>query len=388
MSNYKFSELVVYKEATENEIPTSPKALKMAGVVNFDVKDTQKSETNATLSAGGQASKKDYGTSDYAGNIECKMMGDNMPFIATHVLGQGTKEDATADDWEKDTTYTKFDPYTLLGSVVNHSDGVHTLVCKVAGTSDDSDEPDLTGKNSGDTVADNEVTWIVRKKLYKYTGESEPSVPTFGAEFKATSSVATDFVKRLQGNFLNSYEISKSNGTIIHKYSLPVVAMSSTDNVSDTDFTSIKDETGYAEQDMTELPFGYDDLRVEFDGLQPVDARNFTMTINRNTSVEDAVTQGVKVSNTPAMECSGSVGIKFTKALYEQAFKNEVSEVKCSFGKQNGDLAHFTFRNVGRDRSDPSFTSDAPAYLDIQLAAFGDPANKTIAYTILSEIDY
>ena len=70
MSNYKFSELVVYKETAENEIPANPSVLKMAGVINFDVKDTQKTETNPTLSSGGQASKKDRGTSDYAGNIE------------------------------------------------------------------------------------------------------------------------------------------------------------------------------------------------------------------------------------------------------------------------------------------------------------------------------
>lgn len=393
-TNYSFDEVVVYKETSENVMPTSPSALKVAGLINFNVKDTQKTETTATLSAGGQASKKDRGTSDFAGNMEVKMLGDVMPFIVTHVLGKTTKTDVTASDWADSTAYTKFDQYTLAGDIVNHSDGVHSLVCKVAGTSD-STEPDLTGKVSGDTVIDATVTWIVRKKLYKYTGQSDTCLETFGAEYKASSGcggTTETFIKRFQGNFLNSYEIAKSNGTIIHKYSLPVVAMSAADNVvgnaDGTEFVSVKDVSGYAEQDMNELPFGYDDVMVQVGGAELVNGRSFRMTVNRSVTVEDASARNTKVSNIPQMTVDGEIQLKFTKEQYLAAYENENTEVKAMFGKQNGDIAHFTFPSVEKDRVDPDFTTNEPAYLTIPLTADGDNVTATLSFVVYSEVNY
>ena len=61
-TNFQFTDLVVYKETTENTIPANPKGLVVSGVINCTLKDTQKTETSPTLSAGGQASKKDRGS--------------------------------------------------------------------------------------------------------------------------------------------------------------------------------------------------------------------------------------------------------------------------------------------------------------------------------------
>jgi len=368
--------------------------LKVAGLINLSVKDTQKTEVNPNLSAGGQASKKDRGSSDFAGNMECKMMGDIMPFIATHVLGSPTaKTDVTAEAWVTLTEYEVFSPYTLLGDILAHTDTTHDLVCKVAGASG-ATEPDMSGLSSGDTIVDGTVTWIVRGKLKKYVGESEPCIPTFGAEYSSSAGcgASSTFKKRFEGNFLNSYEIAKANGTIIHKYSLPVVAMKGADNVAGnpdgSDFESIKDEAGYTEADMNELPFGYDDLMVQFDDLEPVNGRNFRMMINRNVSLEDATEQFTKISNIPQMTVDGEIQLKFTKEQYLSAYNNEASVIKALFGKVNGDVAQFTFNNVERDRVDPDFTTNEPAYLTIPLTADGDSTTATISYTIYSEVDY
>lgn len=394
-TNYKFDELVVYKESVENVMPSNPSALKVSGLINCSISDTQKTEANPVLSAGGQASKKDRGTSDYAGNMECKLMGDMMPFTVTHAIGKAVKTALTSEAWAQNTAYAKYDPYDLTaGDVVLHTDGVHNLVCKVAGTSG-ATEPDLTGLASGDTVTDGTVTWIVRGVLYKYEGQSEPCLETFGAEYKATSGcdgVSEEFKKRFQGNFLNSFEISKSNGTIIHKYSLPVVAMGAADNVSGnqdgTAFVSVKDEAGYAEQVMNELPFGYDDLQVKIGGAEPVNGRNFRMMVNRNVSLEDATARNKKVSNIPQMTVEGEIALKFTKEEYLKAFNNEEVEVIATFGKQNGDMAAFTFSETEKDRVDPVFTTNEPAYLTIPLTASGDSANPTINFVLVSEINY
>ena len=393
-TNYTFDELVVYKESAENAIPTNPAGLVVAGLINCTVKDTQKTETNPVLSAGGQASRKDRGTSDFAGNMECKMIGDVMPFIVTHVLGAAAKTDVTAEAWVALTAYAAFDPYALTGDILLHSNGINNLVCKVAGTSGAA-EPTITTEVSGDTIIDGDVTWIVRGILKKYVGQSEPCLETFGAEYAATSGCdggASVFKKRFQGNFLNSYEISKSNGTIIHKYSLPVVAMSGSDNVAGNPdgsaFTSIKDEAGYTSQTLNDLPFGYDDLKVQIGGAVPVNGRNFMMTVNRNVALEDATEQFTKVSNIPQMEVSGEIQLKFTKEQYLAAYENESAAVVAQFGKVNGDLAHFTFNYVEKDRVDPDFSTNEPAYLTIPLTAIGDKTTPTINYTVYSEVNY
>ena len=400
-TNYSFDEVVVYKETTGNQIPANPKALKIAGVINFSLKEVQKTETNPTLSAGGQASKKDRGSSDFTGNIECKTMGDVMPFILTHVFGEPTKTNATTSLWAATTVSAVFNPYTLVGDIVNHSDGIHTLVCKsVAGTGiTGAVEPDMTGLVSGDTIIDNpganQVVWTVRGLLYKYEGVSDPCLGTFGGEYSATSGCdggAEVFIKRFQGNFLNGYEISKSNGTIIHKYALPVVAMSSSDNVvgnpDGTPFVSIKSGPGYSEKSMNELPFGYDDLQVQIGGAEPVDGRNFRMAIARNISIEDATAQNTKTSLIVQMTVDGEIQLKFTKEQYLSAYQNENAVVKALFGKKNGDLAHFTFNDVEKDRVDPDFSTNEPAYLTIPLTASGDKANPTINFVAYSEVDY
>lgn len=389
-TNFTFTDLVVYKETTENIIPANPSGLAVSGVINFTLKDTQKTETNPTLSSGGQGSKKDRGTSDFAGNIECKTMGDIMPFIATHNIGDAVKTNVTAEAWVTATAYAAFNQYTLAGDILAHSDGLHDLVCKIAGTSGGT-EPDMTGLSSGDTIVDGTVTWTVRNKLKKYVGQSEPCLKTFGAEFSATSGCdggASVFKKRFQGCFLNSYEIAKQGGTIIHKYSLPVVGMSATDNVSDTAFGSIKDEAGYTSQSLQELPFKYDDLQVQVGGAEPTNARSFRMMINRNVALEDAVKQNSKVSNIPQMVVEGEIGIKFTKEQYLSAYNNESAVVKALFGKVNGDIAHFTFNYVEKDRVDPDFSTNESAYMTIPFTASGDNTTATVDYIIYSETDY
>jgi len=390
-TNFTFDGLTVYKEAVPGVIPANPVGITVKGLINYSVKDTQKTEVNPTLSSGGQASRKDRGKSDFAGSMESKIMGDAMPFIATHVLGTPTaKTNVTAQAWALSTAYAAFDPFTLTGDIVAHSDTTHNLVCKVAGTSG-ATEPDLTGLVSGDEVTDGTVVWVVRSILKKYAGQSDPCIPTFGAEYSATSGCdggASVFKKRFEGNYLNSYEIAKANGTIIHKYALPVVAMKADDNVVNASFASIVDEVGFTSQTMNELPFGYDDLKVQFDAAEPVNARNSRMMINRNVSLEDGVAIDTKIANVPQMTVEGEVVLKMTKEEYLKAYNSTASTMTMLFGKANGDAAHFTFPHVERDRVDPDFSTNEPAYITVPLTASGDTVTPTVQYIIYSELDY
>ena len=397
-TNYYFSELIAWKEDTENTIPTSPKGIVVAGLIQNTVKETQKTETNPTLNNGGQASKKDRGTSDYAGNLECKTMGDIMPFIATHTFGEaGSKAELTSEAWVTATAYSAFDEFDstldVVNKVIKHTNGTNMLVCYKAGTSG-ATEPDLTGYGTtiknGDKIVDGTTTWIVRPLLYKYTGESESCLPSFGFEVKGTSGcgTATYFKKRFQQAYMQSFEISKTSGQIIHKYAIPVIAGYATDNESNDSFESIVDVAGYTSQTMTDRAFGYDDCMVQFDDLEPVNSRNFRMMINRNISLEDATKRNTKISNIPQMTVEGEVSLKFTKEQYAKSYDNEASEIKVLCGKSNGDVCHITFPYVERDRMDPDWSTNEPAYLTTPLTASGDNTTKTFTYALISELDY
>ena len=394
-TNFTYSSLKVWQETTEGEIPSSPSAIKVRGLINDTITETQKTETNPEISSSSQASRKDRGTSDYAGNLECKIQGDILPFLAIHTIGGlSTKtSDFNTGDWTASTAYAEFDPFisldnALSGDIVKHSNGTNTLVCITAGTSG-ATEPDLTGVSIGDTVTDGTATWEVRGLKYRYEGEMGCR-PSFGCEMQADSScgTASNFTRRYQGVYANSWEISKSNGDIIHKYSIPVVGSYATDNVSDDNFTSIEDETGYTEQEMTQSPFSFSEMRVRFDGSAPTNARTFNMMINRNTSLTDAVEEDKKVSDTPQPEVSGEIQLKFTKEEYEKSYNNEATTITAMFGKTSGDLCHLECPYVERDRVSPVFSTSESAYLTVPLTASGDDTTATVIYDILSEMDY
>lgn len=396
MANYKYDGAEVWEETTENEIPTNPKTLKLRGLMTDTLVETQKEETNPNISASAQGARKDYGTSDFAGNLGIKVMGDMMPFCAVHTIGKPTTktDDYNTGTWTSTTSYTIFNEYVSLddptsGDVIKHSDGIHTLVCQVSGDSD-ATEPDLTNVKVGDIIDDGTAKWKVAKLKYRYIGEMGCR-PSFGFEMKGVEKCATvpsDFIRRYQGIYANTFEISKSNGVIIYKYDLPVVASYATDNVSDENFTSIKDETGYTSVAMVENPFAFQDMRVRFDDLAPVDAKTFRLTVNRNTTLEDAVEEDKKVSDTPQPVVDGELNLKFTKEEYLKSYRNEASEVACLFGKKNADIAQFIFPYVERTRVSPEWSTEMAAYLTVPLTASGDEDTTTIAYDILSEIDY
>jgi hypothetical protein len=392
-TNYKFTKALFYKEAEEGQIPSNPAAVQTAGIINFSVKDTQQTETNPTIDNNGQASKKDRGKSNFDGNIECKYMGDMMPILVTHVIGDpDTIATTTVSAWQTATAYEKYDASddTLsIGDIVSHSDGVHMLVCFKAGTSD-AIEPDLTGVSIGSKIVDGTAEWIVVKNLTIYTGVSQACLPSIGIEYSGDSSCggASDvFKKRINGAYLNAMELNKTAGGVIHKYSIPVTARSAKDN-TEVDWTSIEDEAGYTQQDMIDFAFKYDDMKVLINGIQPIDTTMFRMTITRNTAYEDAVEINSKVSNTPIMQVEGEMTLKFTKEEYQKAFNNEAAEIKILLGNARGELAHFTFNNVERDRVDPDFTTERFAEITVPLTADGNNSYRTVDYKVQSQINY
>ena len=390
-TNFYSEKISLYREATKGVVPTSVDTFAIRKL-SFSLAEEQAKETNPTLGAGGEAPKSDYGTSSFSGNLECKYTGGIMPIVCTHVIGKATtKANATTDAWDTAIAYA-------VGDIVNHSDGLHSLVVKsVSGTgTSDATEPDLSSYTTavagdGETIVDNaganQIVWIIRPLLKQYDGELQSCLESFGVESEIKTGCASSpvtFKERFGGLHMNSMELNKTGGTVVYKYSIPVVGMNRTDTSKD-DYTAL---TVNSETVVPDDAFGYEDLTVSAGGSVPKNARTFRMMINRNTTLEDAVESETKIDNTPIPTVEGEVTLKFTVEEYTAAYENNDKPVVMTLQKTNGDKLVLTFPRVEFQRSPLTYDVNEPVYLTIPLNAYGDTTQTTVSYSCISATDY
>ena len=381
MANFFSKKILIWRETDKGVTPATIAKAFAVKMLNFSLAESQKKETNPLLGNGGQAPSTDFGSSDFAGNLECKYTGAIMPVILTHTIGSATKTDAATDGtWTTATVYT-------AGDIVNNVAGTKSLYCKTGGTSG-ATEPTLTGLSDGATVTDGTVTWVFRDAvLKKYVGSLTPCLETIGCEIQSETGCGGSveyFKERFNGLFINSFEIAKAAGTIIYKYSLPMVGMNKTDSTQ-SGFTPL---TITSEVSLSDNAFGFDDLEVKVGGVVPDSARSFRLTVNRNTALEDALKVGQKVDNTPIPTVDGELVMKFTLAQYTEAYNNSSKEVVLTFSKTNGDKVVLTLSKVELHRSPATYSTNEPIYITIPLNATGDENTATVSYECISTTDY
>ncbi len=388
--NYSLKEVSLIKETTPGVFQTTPKLYKL-GVMGFGLAPTQKTEQNTELGQDGQATAMDTGSLDFAGNLNIKLKTSLVPILLHAIVGKSTKTDATADSWATATTYlAPADKYSA-GQMVNHSDGTHTLVVKsVSGTgTSGATEPDLTGLNEYDTIIDNpganQIVWIVRKKLYKHVGTSDIDMQSLGVYAKSNTAQGggIDFEQYFAGVFLNSISFAKSSGTIVYKQDVPTVALQYKDNTqSDWDVltpTSVEIE---------DKSFSFDDMKVTIAGVQPEKSSEFTLTLNRNVTVEDEVKQGSKDYNVPVLTMDGNLKLKFTKEQWADVYANPDKAIVITYANRTGDKTILTFPNVKNMLGTIEKTTDKFDYIMIPLSPFGSASSKTLSYETISSSDF
>ena len=378
-TNFFSKKILIWKETEKGVTPATISKAYSTKVLSYSLAETQKTEKNPLLGNGGQASGTDFGTSDYAGNIDCKYTGGIMPILLNHIIGKATKTDANGGAWGSATVYA-------VGDIVAHSNTTNDLVCFTAGTSDTS-EPDVSSSNDGDKVTDGTVVWVVRPKLYSYTGSSQQCLETVGIEHQIQTGcevTPVNFKERFTGVFFNSLELKKASGDIVYKYSLPAVAMGKIDSEQD-DYTDL---TITSEESIVDNAFGFDDLTITVGGSEVSNASNLMLTVNRNTTLVDGIKKGEKIDNTPIMEVSGDMRVKFTIEQYTEAYDNSSKAVVMTFAKTNGDKFVVTLPSVELLRSPLSYSTDEPIYLTIPLNAKGDENTATLSYSCISATNW
>lgn len=386
-TNYSLKEVAFIKETTPGVFQTTPKLYKL-GVMGFALAPTQKTEQNTELGQDGQATAMDTGSLDIAGNLNMKSKTGLMPILLHSVVGKSTKVDATTDDWTAATVYIgPADKYSA-GQMVNHSDGLHTLVVKSvtgAGTSG-AVEPDISGLNEYDSVVDNEVTWIVRKKLYKHTGTSDIDMQSLGVYAKSNTAQGggVDFEQYFTGMFLNSISFAKASGTIVYKQDVPTVGLNYRDNTQLDWQPLVPSET----VEIEDKSFAFNDMKVTIAGVEPEKASEFNLTLNRNVTVEDEVKQGSKDYNVPVMTMDGNLKLKFTKEKWAEVYDNPTKELIITYANRSGDKISLTFPNVKTMLGTKETTTDKYDYITVPLSASGSATQKTLSYETITSTDW
>ena len=386
-SNYSLKEVAFIKETTPGVFQTTPKLYKL-GVMGFALKKKKKTEQNTELGQDGQATAMDTGSLDIAGNLNMKSKTGLMPILLHSVVGKSTKVDATTDDWTAATVYIgPADKYSA-GQMVNHSDGLHTLVVKsVSGTgTSGAVEPDISGLKEYDSVVDNEVTWIVRKKLYKHTGTSDIDMQSLGVYAKSNTAQGggVNFEQYFTGIFLNSISFAKASGTIVYKQDVPTVGLNYRDNTQLDWVPLVPSGT----VDIEDKSFSFNDMKVTIAGVEPEKASEFNLTLNRNVAVEDEVKQGSKDYNVPVMTMDGNLKLKFTKEKWAEVYDNPTKKLVITYANRSGDKISLTFPNVKTMLGTKETTTDKYEYITVPLSASGSASQKTLSYETITSTDW
>ena len=386
-SNYSLKEVAFIKETTPGVFQTTPKLYKL-GVMGFALAPTQKTEQNTELGQDGQATAMDTGSLDIAGNLNMKSKTGLMPILLHSVVGKSTKVDATTDDWTAATVYIGPADKFSAGQMVNHSDGLHTLVVKsVSGTgTSGAVEPDISALKEYDSVVDNEVTWIVRKKLYKHTGTSDIDMQSLGVYAKSNTAQGggVNFEQYFTGMFLNSISFAKASGTIVYKQDVPTVGLNYRDNTQ-LDWEALV-PSGTVE--IEDKSFSFNDMKVTIAGVEPEKASEFNLTLNRNVTVEDEVKQGSKDYNVPVMTMDGNLKLKFTKEKWAEVYDNPTKELVITYANRSGDKISLTFPNVKTMLGTKETTTDKYDYITVPLSASGSANQKTLSYETITSTDW
>ena len=386
-SNYSLKEVAFIKETIPGVFQTTPKLYKL-GVMGFALAPTQKTEQNTELGQDGQATAMDTGSLDIAGNLNMKSKTGLMPILLHSVVGKSTKVDATTDDWTAATVYIGPADKFSAGQMVNHSDGLHTLVVKsVSGTgTSGAVEPDISGLNEYDSVVDNEVTWIVRKKLYKHTGTSDIDMQSLGVYAKSNTAQGggVNFEQYFTGIFLNSISFAKASGTIVYKQDVPTVGLNYRDNTQLDWQTLVPSGT----VEIEDKSFSFNDMKVTIAGVEPEKASEFNLTLNRNVTVEDEVKQGSKDYNVPVMTMDGNLKLKFTKEKWAEVYDNPTKKLVITYANRSGDKISLTFPNVKTMLGTKETTPDKYDYITVPLSASGSASQKTLSYETITSTDW
>jgi len=391
MANF-LQTMLIWKEDTPDTIPTSP-ACYAFKAESFGIRAEQNSETNNELGDGRGASAKSFGTLNISGDLGMIWNTDNAPILLTHGIGDATSTaDATADSWATITAYAKLD-------MVNHTDGLHTLVCYTAGTSGTT-EPDLTAYTTaaagrGVRVTDGTVVWIIMPKLYLQSGVRGECLSSFGIEVKDDNSCAASpdpQYCRYTGLYVNTLPFSVAGTMMAMKSTVSCVGMSEEDSLIVVDqggtYQAMSAKAGFTETELISDYFQLEECTAYLDGVAiSVKVTTIDSTINNNVSMEDAL-NSLKINNIGIVMIDGTANLLLDNTLFAEAAAHVNKAFKFTWQKANGCLMELEFPQVKLEKTYKVFATDKATMIAIPFSAFDTSTEYSVRWRTISPTSY
>lgn len=379
MSRFKTKEIKIYKEDTYGTKPASPVNYILPTTTGFDVKENPNSEDLAFLVQDGEASDMAYGLSTVDGNIETVLTAEMLLVIASFLYSGSASANATVDVWVTNTAYT-------AGDIVNHSDGTHSLYCKVGGTSD-ATEPVISTLSEFDEVIDNGVVWVVRPILKRYQGNNKDCAKSFGLEMtledrECAGSPDSDVFFRYEGCLLGTSEFGKSGGDVSLKTSLGIMATSFDDSIENASYVAQGGTDVYLNQKYLENCH----LSLLLDDAVITETTEGKITTDRNITSEPAI-DCKHILAPGVISHKGSISTIFNSARYSRGQKRTPHDLKLVYDNGLGDNATIHFPIVKFGKVPPEVSTDKFTILTPEIMAIGTPTVPSADYDITVGID-
>lgn len=379
----RMAKMLLFKETTPGSIPSNPVCYAMSAE-GYNINAPQDSETNTLIGKGRSVSKNTYGPTNISGDIPIIYTTDNALIFAVHGIGEvTTSAAATADSWAATTAYAK-------GDLVNHSDGLHTLVCYVAGTSG-ATEPDLSAYTTsaagrGIQVTDGTVTWIIMPKLWSNAGVRGDCLKSFGIEVEdndACAGGASEYNRKL-GIYVNTIGLNMTGDTKGVKYSLGCVGTNEEDSILDASYTEMSAQVGFSEVTLEDDFYSYDDCTVEIDAEAATVIDSCDITITNNVTVKNKLNQS-KEGNVGTPNISGNLNATFRSDWYQDAKNHTTKTLKFTYSKANG-CQFIVQLQIEMAKVDKLFSTNENTMLNIPFSAFDTSTVESVQYSVIGPI--
>jgi len=359
-TKYNIKSLYVAREDANGNVVATPTVMELCLTGNTLKQSYSYEDIKCLLS---EVARKHETDSEVTGSLTFTMDADSQQFVLTHSLGEATSvADFTADVWVTATAYSK-------GDIVNHTDGVHSLIVyKIsgAGTSGGVEPTISTGR--GELLTDNLVTWLVIPKLLQAVHPFSTDVPKFRLEIGLEEvGGAGMFYKQYANLELGTLPIAVEAGGSYELSIDPVggVAIDEQDAAWTNNLMAIAGaKLVGAESDFYGGECSLTEVLVD-DAVDETDA--VTITVDKGLTSESKLNCRMRTARDPKIE--GNMTKEFIPADY-YAFKDKaVFDLKINLSTRIGATCSYHLPQVRPQFADPDLESKTSVMISPEIAA-------------------
>ena len=378
-TGYKVSRILAVVEAVAGTIPANPKCIEYKAE-DFSIDESQNNETISLLGEW-DAGKQAFGTTTVSGSSGLVLSAENAPFIMLAAVGNRTSTaDATADAWTASQVQA-------VGDIVNSTDGKHSLICTVAGTTgldETSFVPNLEVNPKDDQnakIVDNEVTWLAMPKYIKDTYAISEFITTFTIEIEYKTPTGELFYQRLSNCYMGGLPMSMSGGTISAKASMSFKGTKFSQS-TDVDWDeNLAAKTGAVICQQDKDFYDYESFKLLIDDVSEC-AESAELSLTRDATIKDLL-DGCKDINLATPAISGNINRVFSTQAKADVAAHTEFEAKYEFIKSNGTQMIITYHHVVPANGKITATTEEKAYLSNDINAHGTSGQASMTAEVI-----